>query len=45
MHTWSDVAYSFVNGSGSGSDLSPIEFIAMMYAGVAMLYVYARWGR
>lgn len=44
MHTWSDVAYSSVNGNRSGGDLPPIDFISMMFAGVALLYVYARWG-
>lgn len=42
-HTWSDVAYGFVNGSGVKGDMSPLELLVMMGSAVAMLYIYGRF--
>ena len=43
MRTWSDVAYSFVNGSGVKGDISPLELVTFLVFVGAMVYIYARF--
>lgn len=43
MHTWADVAYGFVNGSGVKGDMSPLDLLVMGGFSVAILYIYARF--
>ena len=43
MHTWQDVVYSFVNGSGVKGDISPLELVTFMVFVGAMVYIYGRF--
>lgn len=43
MHTWADVAYGFMNGSGVKGDISPLEFVVIIGSAVAITYIYARF--
>ena len=43
MHTWAEVAYGFMNGSGVKGDISPLELVVIIGSVVAMFYIYSRF--
>lgn len=43
MHTWSDVAYGFVHGSGVQGDISPLEFVLFLFFIVGLTYILVRF--
>lgn len=42
-HTWADVAYSFVNGTGIKGDLSPLELVVTIGSIVVGLCISMRY--
>ena len=42
-HTWSDVAYSFVNGSGVKGDIPPLVLVLFLVFVGVMVYIYVRF--